>query len=127
MILYRLGPCRLSPSLMVWQVRQALLKTCCSDAAALSCDANSWDRAECDASMYAIALTITIRRTQSRCCTRKPCGQPAFGRAMNMMNCRRFIPHLVDEAIAPLKTASGPEIVSASTHCEITWCWLPAW
>src|SRR6266699_2643152 len=45
MILWRFGPKRLSPSLVVWQVRHALLNVCCPDSVSAPLPAGSWDTA----------------------------------------------------------------------------------
>src|SRR5262249_29888594 len=44
-ILWRFGPKRLSPSLVVWQVRHALLNVCCPDSVAAPLAAGSWGTA----------------------------------------------------------------------------------
>ena len=45
MILWRFGPKRLSPSLVVWQVRHALLNVCCPDSVSAPLPAGSWGTA----------------------------------------------------------------------------------
>src|SRR5258707_12992602 len=45
MILWRFGPKRLSPSLVVWQVRHALLNVCCPGAVAAPLAAGFWGTA----------------------------------------------------------------------------------
>src|SRR5262249_53274009 len=46
MTLWRFGPKRLSPSLVVWQVRHALLNVSCPDSVSASLRADSWGTAE---------------------------------------------------------------------------------
>src|SRR5215813_5881813 len=46
MTLWRFGPKRLSPSLVVWQVRHALLNVSCPDSVSAYLRAASWDTAE---------------------------------------------------------------------------------
>src|SRR5207248_1859715 len=46
MILWRLGPKRLSPSLVVWQVRHALLNVSCPDSVSAPLRSDSWGTAE---------------------------------------------------------------------------------
>src|SRR5260370_2222664 len=67
MILNRLGPCRLSPSLTVWQVRQALLNTCCPAEASAPCGA--WAEAGGDSSTHANPLAAMAR---IEVCMRRP-------------------------------------------------------
>src|SRR5262249_23161630 len=45
MILWRFGPKRLSPSLVVWQVRHALLNVSCPDSGSATLRAGSWGTA----------------------------------------------------------------------------------
>src|SRR5215831_313312 len=45
MILWRFGPKRLSPSLVVWQVRHALLNVSCPDSVSAPLPAGSWGTA----------------------------------------------------------------------------------
>src|SRR5262245_65652676 len=45
MILWRFGPKRLSPSLVVWQVRHALLNVSCPDSVSAPLRAGSWGTA----------------------------------------------------------------------------------
>src|SRR5437660_7830656 len=45
MILWRFGPKRLSPSLVVWQVRHALLNVSCPDSVSAPLPADSWGTA----------------------------------------------------------------------------------
>src|SRR5215813_11686858 len=45
MILWRFGPKRLSPSLVVWQVRHALLNVSCPDSVSAPLRGGSWDTA----------------------------------------------------------------------------------
>src|SRR5262249_22978881 len=45
MILWRFGPKRLSPSLVVWQVRHALLNISCPDSVSVPLPAGSWGTA----------------------------------------------------------------------------------
>src|SRR5579859_2778720 len=105
MILYRLGPNRLSPSLVVWQVRQALLNTCCPDAASAR-----WCTCSCpytgDNSRYVIPLSATSWRTQSLTCGRASCRARSVG--------DRFISHLIDDAIVPFKC--GFEVLLSQGH-----------
>src|SRR5947208_700393 len=46
MTLWRFGPKRLSPSLVVWQVRHALLNVSCPDSVSAPLRAGSWGTAE---------------------------------------------------------------------------------
>src|SRR5690242_8483306 len=46
MTLWRVGPKRLSPSLIVWQVRHALLNVSCPDSLSTPLRADSWGTAE---------------------------------------------------------------------------------
>src|SRR5260370_16801317 len=46
MILWRFGPKRLSPSLVVWQVRHALLNVSCPDSVSAPLRSDSWGTAE---------------------------------------------------------------------------------
>src|SRR5262249_17209091 len=66
MILWRFGPKRLSPSLVVWQVRHALLNVSCPDSVSASAPlrAGSWGTAENSRSIRNVMHTnpeITVR------------------------------------------------------------------
>src|SRR5262245_42019511 len=64
MILWRFGPKRLSPSLIVWQVRHALLNVSCPDPVSAHLRAGSWGTAENSKSIRNVMHTnpeITVR------------------------------------------------------------------
>src|SRR5260370_42127818 len=96
MILNRLGPCRLSPSLTVWQVRQALLNTCCPAEASAPCGA--WAEAGGDSHRHAHPPAPPGGNLG---CKRRP---PVFPFAQNPPPPRGFFPILVG---APNQAGAG--------------------
>ena len=81
MMLCRFGPRRLSPSLVVWQVRHALLNISCPDPASAPARAGSWGTAEDDSRIRNVeqaSPTIGIRGMKAS----KPNVYPATERAV---------------------------------------------